>query len=322
MPSPHLHLVRPVILALGALLLLATNAQARPDTLSRVRAAGVVHCGSAIRPGLAFPDENGAWYGLNVEVCRAVAAAVLGDPAKISFTGYALRPGFERIRTGADDVAFLTATEMFANGLLGDVLPGPAVFQQTVHIMVWDTSPVRHVSELGRTAVCGEPGTTPDNALHAYAAAVGWQANISPWMELEEMMDAFGVGRCPAIVGEATALAALGIGSGQAGHPARQLPEPLAAYPVMAATPGDDPRWATLVSWTVQTVLAGGTGQGLSIPGAMLGLDKDWQARVLALGDYAAIYRRTLGDGSALALPPGPNANWRNGGLFAPPSID
>ena len=91
----------------------------------------------------------------------------------------------------------------------------------------------------------------------------------------------------------------------------------------MAATPGDDPHWAALVSWTVQTVLAGRAGgQSLSIPGATLGLDRDWQARVRALGDYPAIYRRTLGDGSALGLAPGPNANWRDGGLFVPPSID
>ena len=306
-----------------AAILLANRAEAKPDTISRVKAAGIVHCGSAIRPGLAFPGEDHAPYGLNVEFCRAVAAAVLGDPGKISFATYALRPDFERIHTGADDVAFLTATEMFANGLLGGVLPGPAVFQQTVHIMVWDASPVRHLSDLGQTAVCGEPGTPSDNALHAYAAAQGWRANISAWMELEEMMDAFDVGRCPAIVGEATALAALGIGSAQLGHAARQLPEPLATYPVMAATPGDDPRWAMLVSWTVQTVLARGTGgEHLAIPGALLGLDKDWQSRVLALGDYAAIYRRTLGAGSALDLPPGPNANWREGGLFAPPSVD
>ena len=307
---------------LASLLVLTTAAVAKPGTLERVRAAGVVRCGSAIRPGLAFPGEDHAWYGLNVEFCRAVAAAVLGDADKVQFNGYALRPDFDRIRTGADDVAFLTATEMFGNELFAAVLPGPVVFQQTVNVMVWDTSAVQHLAELGSTMVCGEPGTAADNDLHAYAAAQHWQANLGAWMELEEMMDAFNVGRCPAVVGEATALAALRIGSAKEGHPSRLLPEPVAAFPVLSATPVDDPQWALVVTWVVNTVLSGGGAQHLGVPGSYLGLDKDWQARVLAVGSYEALFRRALGDESALGLTPGVNASWRDGGWFAPPSVD
>ena len=252
-----------------------------------------------------------------------MAAAVLGDPAKVEFDGFALRPDFDRIRTGADDVGFLTATELFTNELFGAVLPGPPVFQETVQVMVWDTSPVQHLADLGDTKICGEPGTAPDNALHAYATARHWPANMTGWMELEEMMDAFNVGRCPAVVGEATALAALRIGSAREGHPARLLPEPLAAYPLLATTPADDPAWAIVVSWVVNTVMAGSAGpQTLAIPGAYLGLDQGWQARVLAVGSYADLHRRALGRDSALDLPPGLNGNWRDGGVFVPPSID
>lgn len=299
-----------------------SGAAAKPGTLDRIRAQGVVHCGSAIRPGLAFPGEDHAWYGLNVDFCRAVAAAVLGDPGKVEFDGYALRPDFDRIRLGADDVGFLTATELFTNELFGAVLPGPAVFHETVQVMVWETSPVQHVAELGETKICGEPGTAPDNALHTYAAAEHWQANMTGWMELEEMMDAFNVGRCPAVVGEATALAALRIGSAQEGHPSRLLPEPLAAYPVLVTTPADDPAWAIVVGWVVNTVLAGSGPQTLTIPGSYLGLDQGWQARVLAVGPYTELHRRALGGESALGLPAGVNGSWRDGGVFVPPSID
>ena len=315
--------MRVFLYALVLLSALATGAAAKPGTLERVRAAGVVRCGGAIRPGLAFPGEDHAWYGLDVDFCRAVAAAVLGDAGKVEFNGYALRPDFDRIRGGADDVAFLTATELFTNELFGAVLPGPAVFYQTVQVMVWETSPLQHVADLGETMICGEPGTAPDNALHAYAAARHWRANMTGWMELEEMMDAFNVGRCPAVVGEATALAALRIGSAHEGHLARLLPEPLAAYPVLAATPADDPAWAILVGWVVNTVLAGSGGsQTLAIPGSYLGLDRGWQARVLAGGSYPELRRRALGDESALDLPAGANANWRDGGVFVPPSVD
>lgn len=301
------------------------RAAAESPTLGRIRAEGVVRCGGAIRPGLAFPGEDHAWYGLEVDVCRAIAAAVLGNADRIEFHGYGQRPAFGRIVGGAlphDDVAFLTASELFGNELLGAVLPGPAVYQQTVSIMVWDTTAVRHVGELGPIMVCGEPGTTADNALHAYADARQWTATLSPWMELEEMMDAFAVGRCPAVVGETTALAALRIGAALQGHPGRLLPEAIATYPVMAATPIDDPRWSVVVGWVVQTVLSSGGPQPLDIPGAPLGLDRDWQARVRALGSYAALHRHALGDESPLGLLPGANDSWSNGGLIAPPSIE
>ena len=216
-----------------------TGARAESGTLARVRADGVLRCGSAIRPGLAFPAVDHSWHGLHVELCHAVAAAVLGEGARVEFNGYALQPDFDRVRTAADEVSFLTTTELFANELFGAVLPGPTVFQLGTHIMVWDTNPVQHAADLGDTMICGEPGTGAERNLRSYAAVHHWTPNVSAWMELEEMMDAFNVGRCPAVIGEATALAALRIGSAHEGHPSRLLPEPLAVTPIMAATPGE-----------------------------------------------------------------------------------
>ena len=312
------------LLAAAILLTLATTGvRAESGTLARVRAEGVVRCGSAIRPGLAFPAVDHSWHGLHVELCHAVAAAVLGDGGRVEFNGYALQHDFDRVRAAADDVAFLTATELFANELFGAVLPGPAVFQLGTQVMVWDSSPIQHVADLGHTMICGEPGTGAERNLRSYAAAHHWVPNVSAWMELEEMMDAFNVGRCPAVIGEATALAALRIGSAHEGHPSRLLPEPLALTPVTAVIPGGDPEWARVVAWTLDTVLAGeDAARTLSIPGQWLGLDKDWQVRVLARGAYSELMRRTLGDESPLGLAPGVNAAWKDGGLRSSPTIE
>ena len=306
-------------------------------TIARIRQAGVLHCGSAIRPGLAFPDADHVWYGIHADFCHAIANVILGDPSKIEFYGYALRPNFDRIRpkTGVagtvippeDDVAFLTGTELFANELFGAVLPGPVVFQQANQIMVWDTSPIHNIADLARTTICVEPGTGADRALAAYAKEHAWDANIMGWMELEEMMDAFNVGRCPAVAGELTALAALRLGSEHEGHPTRILEQPLSATPVMAATPAADPAWSIIVTWTINSILATPPGNKpvtdiLPVPGEWLGLDRDWQKRATAIGPYAEMVRHSLGDRSPLHLPPAMTASWQNGGLTLPPTVE
>ena len=312
------------------LCLLAPAVQAQPTspTLERVRKAGVLRCGGAIRPGLAFPGEDHAWEGLLIDMCRAVAVAAIGPNAKTEFNGYTLRNNFDRAR-GEDDVSFLTATEMFANELYGAVQPGPAVFYETAHVMVWDTSKVEHLSDLGAgpdgTMVCAEPGTGPERNLLAYTRSHKIKIQYSAWQELEEMMDAYNVGRCPAVTGELTALGALRLGSEQHGHPSRILPEPLAVSPVMVTTPQGDPAWSALAGWTMQTVLASERPNGaglLPIDGTALGLDRDWQARVIAAGTYAEIFDRTLGHESALDLPRGLNAPVQEGGIIAPASVE
>jgi general L-amino acid transport system substrate-binding protein len=314
-----------LVVAIGSLCL---TPEARAGALDRIRTDNVLRCGSAIRPGLAFPAIDHTWHGINVDLCRAIAAAVLGEGGRIAFTGYFLPKDFARIRSGEDEVAFLTTTEIATNGLFGGVLPGPTVFNETTSVMVWTTSDIKHVSDLGQHKVCVEPGTPSERNLLDFAARHGWQPSLSPWMEVEEMMDAFEVGRCPAVVGEGTALAALRLNSAREGHPADILPEPLAMTPVFVATPIADPIWTAAVDWSVETVLwAGERGtradaHSLSIPAEALGLTGDWQARVVAAaGSYEDIYRRSVGSDSILDLPPGPNASWRAGGLLVVPDV-
>ena len=288
-------------------------------TIDRVRAAGVLHCGGAPRPGLASLAEDGGMSGLEVDLCRAIAGAVLGDDAKIEFHPYALGQDFERLRRGDDAVAFVTGSELLANSLLDAVVPGTAVFYQTNGVMVSAGSKAEHLADLAGSMVCAEPGTGPERTLLAYFRNNNIEISYSGWQEEEEMLDAFEVGRCPAVALETTALAAQRADGKARGHPIRILPEPLSASPVLAVSGLDDARWAAIVAWTMQTVMQPrAAATALPIPGAGLGLTPGWQARATTAGVYAAIVARNLGPQSPLQLPPALDAPWRDGGLLCP----
>ncbi len=296
-------------------------------TVDRVRTAGVLHCGGVSRPGLASPSTNGEMTGLEVDLCRAMAAAVLGDGAKIEFHPYALGQDFERLRRGDDAVAFLTGSELLANSLLDAVVPGPAVFHQTNGVMVPAGSRAGHLADLAGTMVCAEPGTGPERALLAYFRGHGLPMSFSGWQEEEEMLDAFEVGRCPAVALETTALAAQQADGEARGHPVRILPEPLSASPVLAVSGLDDARWAAIVAWTMHAVMQpvmqpDTVSKVLLVPGSGLGLTPGWQARATAAGAYASLAARNLGVQSPLQLPPALDAPWRDGGLLCPPNAE
>ena len=305
-----------------ALLLAASPAGAA--TLDQVRAAGVLRCGGAPRPGLAGPAaEGGGMAGLEIDLCRAVAAAVLGDGALIEFHPYALGPDFERLRRGDDAVAFLTGSELLANNLLDAVVPGPAVFHQTNGVMVADDHPARNLSDLAGTMVCAEPGTGAERTLLAYVRGRGIAIRYSGWQEEEEMLDAFEVGRCPAVALETTALAAQRAEGQARGRPIRILPEPLSATPILTVTGLDDARWAAIVAWSMGALMPPGAGaEALPVPGEGLGLTPGWQARAASGGTYDALLARNLGAASPLRLPAGLDASWRDGGLLCPPRAE
>ncbi len=306
------------------LVLLAASAGAgRAATIDRVRDVGVLHCGGAPRPGLAAPADDGNMAGLEVDLCRAIAAAVLGDGAKIEFHPYALNQDFARLRRGDDAVAFLTGSELLANSLLDAVVPGPAVFHQTNGVMVPSGSKAEHLADLAGTMVCAEPGTGPERTLLTYFRSRSVTISFSGWQEEEEMLDAFAAGRCPAVALEMTALAAQRAGGEARGHPIRILPEPLSASPVLAVSGLDDARWAAVIAWTMNTVLQpDATAEALPIPAAGLRLTPGWQARALAGGAYATLVARNLGAPSPLQLAPALDASWRDGGLICPPGAE
>jgi general L-amino acid transport system substrate-binding protein len=305
-------------LALTVLLLGAQTMSASAGVLDRIRAEGVLHCGATVRPGLAFPGPDGKLAGLEVDLCRAVATALLGAAAKVDFHPYLLPASYDPLRQNRDELAFLTESEIVDANLAGLVLPGSPVFFESDAVLVPQVSPAHHVADLAGRNICAEPGTGAERSIAPWFAARHLALSYFPFQESDEELDAYYAGHCSAMVNEITSIAALRVQTTADGHPSRLLPEPLAAYPVMAVTTLGDPRWSALVGWILAAVMrpqpAGDT------VAATFGLAPDWQSAMRgAIGDYDAIFRRNLGSDSTLDLPPGLNALWSAGGLFCPP---
>ncbi len=302
-------------------------------TLQKVRAQGFLQCGSTARPGLARSDANNNWSGLEVEVCRAVAIAVFGSSARFAYHQYESDKDFDAAREGSDQISFLTFAEMSERKLTDTLLPGPTVFVETHDLIVARGSPTRHATELGGQGLCFIIGTALENSEEAFFLERHIPVVPFAFQEDGEMYDAYNVQRCQAVVGESTTLASVRLDGGINRLKSRFLPEHLAAFPIVAATPlKDDALWAAIVAWTIDTLINANATEttyrpsglnAMGVDGAGLGLAKDWQKAVVkTVGSYAAIFDRTLGAGSPLKLEPGLNARFVDGGILLPPHRD
>ncbi len=316
----------------GALAVASAAPAWASSVLDRVRAEGIVRCGAGERPGFAWVGADGRITGLAVDLCRAVAIAVLGPEGRVGFQLYDAARDYDAVRDGGDDLFFLSGTEIVEEGLAPSVLQGPTVFIEALALMVPEASAARRLEDLAGVTICFMIGSGAQRALEAAAdhqhvsfARLGFQESV-------EMLDAYDVQRCRAVVGEATQLAAMRLSGGVNHLASRILPQPLALYPVLAATGTkdgpEDGRWAALVAWVVDALVLADVprtawrapgADALPLPAAALGLREHWRDEVTAaLGTYGGMVKRNLGEGSALKLPPGPNAPWP-AGLLLPP---
>ena len=302
------------------------------SVIERVKARGIVRCGSVERPGLAGTDDHGRWTGLNVDVCRGIAAAVLGSAHRIEYHKYETPKQFDAVRNQQDDVYFLTGSEIHEQKLAGKIVPGPAVFVESHTVMVPSNSAAYNVRDLAGKTICFMTGSLTERSINAYFEALHKNWLRMPYSEDGEMTDAYNVQRCHAIAGEITTLAAARLDPGVNRLSSRFLPEPLSVFPVMAATGTNDAQWTAIVAWTVDTLIsaerpetrwyAGGAG-AMPVSAPELGLYKGWQRRVLAaVGSYGDIFERHLGKGSRLKLDRGLNANQFRGGLLLSPFLE
>ena len=238
------------LLALAALV--AVTRPAAANTYGAIEARGSVQCGGVPRASLAMVDGEGGWSGLEVELCGAVARAVFGDGARFEFHSYESARDFDRARTGADDLSFVSPDEIAAQKLGGVLQAGAPIFIERQALMVAATSPFDRPADLAGHAICFIIATASDNALEAWAARHALVFVPNAFQEPDEMADAYNVQHCQAIVGETTELQALRRDGGINHLKSRLLPEALATFPIIAAVPTDsDARWTDLVASTM-----------------------------------------------------------------------
>ena len=317
-----------VVLLFIAASLAATPASAGP-ILDRIRAEGVLRCGGVERPGLLAVEDNGNASGLELDLCRALASVVLGPDGRLEFRRYDSEKAFADVRAGKDDVSFLTGREMVDNGVTGKMIAGPAVFVETMSVMVPSDSPTQHLDELANRPICFALLQRAQDHLSGWFAArhldfvrIGFQEDV-------EMNDAYAVNYCNGLAGEATTLAETRSTGKLAQSEHRFLPETLATYPVVAASGAQDGEWAAIIAWTIDTLVQAETKEtdwtlgglnSLRVNAPELGLAVGWQKRLVDLiGTYGELYERNLGAKSELKLPRGANYPLALGGALAAP---
>lgn len=300
--------------------------------LDRIKRDGVIRCGGAPQPGLVGVSPNGRAMGLYLDLCRAIGAAVLPPAGRVEFHRYDSSKAYNAVRNGTDDLYFLSAGEIVEEKLAGKVLAGPAVFHQTTAVMVDENSPVQKLAELAGKPICFSIGSNAHRHLEAWFAKHHLDFVRMGYQEDVELYDTYNVQVCRGLAAEATTLAKVRLDGGVNHLKSRILAEPLATFPILAATGTQDGEWSAIVAWAVHTLMraeipsahwAAGGLDSLPVAANELGLDKEWQQRVVgAAGSYGEIYRRNLGDASPFRLPRGVNAAAHEGGLLIAPYAD
>ena len=311
-------------------------------TLEDVRERGALRCG--VNPGLggfAQADSLGAWSGLDVDFCRAVATAVLGDPEAVDFVPVGAAERFDGLVAGDYDVlARNTTWTLERNAARGEFVG--VNYYDGQGFMVPRRSGIRSALELDGRGICVTRDTTTElNAIDFFAVA-GMRYRPVYYPDTGASADGYAAGECDALTTDRSGLAAL---RADLERPDAHLvlPEVVSKEPLGPMVRGDDTAWENVVRWTLACTinaeemgitsanvrerrtattpaarrLVGTEGEA----GRALGLSRTWCAdAIAAIGNYAEIHDRNVGPDTALALPRGVNALWTDGGLlYAPP---
>jgi general L-amino acid transport system substrate-binding protein len=312
-------------------------------TVDAVKARGQVVCGvNTGLAGFAAADSSGRWSGLDVDVCRAIAAAVLADPEKVKYVPLNAQQRFTALQSGEIDV--LSRNTTFT--LTRDASIGLSMTVVTYHdgqgFMVPAKSRITSAKQLKNQTVCVQAGTTTEKNLTDFSRANALEIKPVVFEKLEAATGAYFAGRCIAYTTDASGLAS--VRNKEAKVPAEHvvLPELISKEPLGPMVRRGDDEWFAIVKWVVnglqeaeeygvtqanvEQMAAASTDPVVQRmlgssedSGKLLGLDKAWLANALkATGNYGEIFERNVGPKSLLGLPRGINNLWNRGGVVYP----
>ena len=330
-------------LALVATFAISLPAQAQRDTLAAVQERGYLRCG--VNPGqmgMSMANAAGEWVGMSADLCRAIAAATLGDPNANEFVPVTAGNRFEALRNGQIDVLLRNTTWTFTRDVTqGTQFIGP-FFVDEEKVMVSRDSGIEDLSQLNERTVCVIAGGPSEVIMRDLAFSANAQINIVAVGSAEQYRQAYLSGRCVAISDGQAALQALRVALPDADDHIF-IGERLAFSPLSIGVREGDDRWADIVRWTFYALATaeefdltqdnvGDRMPGPDIPALYrmlnpdsgsadaLGLEADWARRAIqAAGNLEEIYNRAFGPGTPMEIPRGPSALWRDGGMILPP---
>lgn len=318
------------------------QAEAQP-TLEQVKKRGRMECGvSPVAPGFAYYDSQGRRVGFDVDLCRAIAAAIFGDGEHVDLVPLDTAVRYEALRSGRVDVLIAQTTWTFTRDTRLGLDFGPVVFYDGQGFMVRSDASVHSVGDLSGAAVCLLSGTTSEQNVEDYFAARSLRYEPVVFQNADEWRNAFLSGRCDAISADRTVLVSV---RAMAGRPDQfvLLADTISKEPLAPAVRGGDSNWRDIVSWVIFALVAaeekgitkasiekqikekdpeirrllGETGNF----GSMLALPNNWAANAIrTVGNFAEIFDRHFGPKSSMPLDRGGNKMVRDGGnMYAPP---
>jgi general L-amino acid transport system substrate-binding protein len=310
-------------------------------TLDAIKQRGQVVCG--VNTGLAgfsAADSSGNWSGLDVDFCKAVAAATLGDATKVKYVPLNAQQRFTALQSGEIDMLSRNTTfTLTRDGSLG-LHQTVVTYYDGQGFMVPVKSKIKSAKQLKGQTVCVQSGTTTEKNLTDFSRANNLGIKPVVFEKVEAATGAYFSGRCVAYTTDASGLAS--VRNKEAKNPTDHiiLPELISKEPLGPMVRRGDDEWFAIVKWTVYGLLEAeeyGVTQAnvdqlktsatdpvvqrllgtTEDTGKLLGLDKEWMVRAIkATGNYGEIFERNVGPKSALGLPRGVNNQWNKGGLM------
>jgi general L-amino acid transport system substrate-binding protein len=315
------------------------------QTLDQVRANGAVRCGVSVGlPGFSLKDEAGRWQGFNVDFCRAVAAAALGQADKAAFVPVTSASRFPVLLAGKIELLMRNTTQTFEREAAIGVDFAGIYYYDGQAFLVPRRSGISHLADLHGATICFGKRTTHELTLADYFHQRGWTFTPMPIETLQEVQTNFFGGQCQALTSDRAQLTAIRMMAPDGPQEYDILPEIISKEPLGPVVRRGDEEWLTLVKWVlfalieaeergvtqanVRDLRDASTDPGLrrflasdGLPEKALGISPGWVVRVIeAVGNYGEIYERHLGSQSELKLERGLNRLWTQGGLmYAPP---
>jgi general L-amino acid transport system substrate-binding protein len=319
-------------------------------TLDKIKQAGAMVCG--VNTGLAGfgqPDNQGRYSGFDIDICKAIAAAVLGDPDKVKYVPLTAQQRFTALQSGEVDILSRNTTDTLQRDADLGLNFAPVVFYDGQGFMIpaklAKENNITSAKQLKGATVCVQPGTTTELNLTDFDRSNN--LGIKPLVieKLDELFAAYVSGRCDAFTTDRSGLAALRTARAQNPDEHVILPETISKEPLAPAVRQGDDQWDDIVRWVVYALIEaeekGITSQNAdekaktedpevkrmlgATPGMgkALGLDEKWAySAIKSVGNYGQIFERNVGANSPLKLDRGLNALWsapKPGILYAPP---
>jgi general L-amino acid transport system substrate-binding protein len=336
-------MLKSLFLSAAAAALTLTAGAAAAGTLDQAKQRGFLACGTNPGlPGFALPDDKGNWTGLDVDLCRGLAAAIFNDPTKVKFIPLTAKDRFTALQSGEIDVLSRNGTWTQSREAELGLLFAGVNYYDGQGFMARKKLNIASALELNGASVCVQQGTTTELNLADYFRSNNMKYEVIAFATADEAIKAYDSGRCDSFTTDVSQLYGERI---KLVNPDEHviLPEVVSKEPLGPAVRQGDDQWFNLVKWTHYAMInaeedgvtkanvdeklkstAPELRRLLGVEGDFgkgMGLSKDWAYRIVkAVGNYGESFERNLGEGSKLKIKRGLNNLWSKGGIqYAPP---